>query len=251
MSGREPTPAERAAGALALALDLSDVDEALALVGELGGYFRTVKVGLELFCAAGPSIVEPLIAAGHDVFLDLKLHDIPTTVERAARVVGAIGVRYVTVHTAGGPAMVAAAAEGLRQGAHGAGRPPPIGLGVTVLTSDPTPPPALLAERARLASSGGLGGVVCAAPDLEVVRAAAPGLRTVVPGTRDSGWDRNDQQRVTTPADAIARGADLLVIGRGVTAAPDRVARAIALVESIDKALSARADRPGEPSMDR
>jgi orotidine-5'-phosphate decarboxylase len=229
----------RASDLLALALDVDDLDAALALAARLRGSFGVAKVGLELYAAAGPDIVAPLLEAGYRVFLDLKFHDIPTTVGKAARVVARLGVTYVTVHTAGGPSMLEAAASGLAAGAFDAGLPMPVGLGVTVLTSDPTPPESVLLERASIAARAGLGGVVCAAPDLAVVRQAVPGLVTVVPGTREPTWSKDDQQRVTTPADAIGRGADLLVIGRGVTAAADPEEAARLLVASVTEALVA------------
>jgi orotidine-5'-phosphate decarboxylase len=230
----------RAKDALALALDVADPDAAFALAERLREYFGVVKVGLELYSVAGPDIVRSLIAADYAVFLDLKFHDIPTTVRRAARAVAQIGVTFLTVHTVGGGVMLEAAVAGLTEGANAAGLSTPIGLGVTVLTSDPTPPPALLAERAALAARSGLGGVVCAAPDLRTVRDAAPGLATVVPGTREPNWARDDQQRVMTPAQAIRLGADLLVIGRGVSAAGDPEEQAVLLVESVADALAAR-----------
>jgi orotidine-5'-phosphate decarboxylase len=231
------TNPRQAKDALALALDVADPDAALALAERLGNHFGIAKIGLELYSAAGPDIVRRLVAANYRVFLDLKFHDIPTTVRRASRVVARLGVAYVTIHTAGGAAMLEAAAEGLDEGARDAGLVTPLGLGVTVLTSDPTPPEALLAERAMLAARSGLAGVVCAAPDLPIVRRAAPGLITVVPGTRELNWPSNDQQRVMTPAEAIAGGADVLVIGRGVTAAVDPQERAKLLVASVADAL--------------
>ncbi len=169
---------------LALALDLGSLAEASALARHLAPFFGIAKIGLELFSAAGPLAVEALAAEGFTVFVDLKLHDIPTTVQRAAMVLGSLGVGYATVHTTGGQAMCAAAAEGLASGAAAAGHRPPIGLGVTVLTSDAEASAELLAARAALAAAAGLTGLVCAATDLAVVRGAAPGLVTVVPGTR-------------------------------------------------------------------
>jgi orotidine-5'-phosphate decarboxylase len=222
---------------LAIALDLDDLDRARALAASLSGYFAVAKIGLELYSAAGPDAVRALGDLGYDVFVDLKLHDIPTTVRRASVVLGALGVRYVTVHTQGGGPMCAAAAAGLVEGAATAGVPPPIGVGVTVLTSDDPPPARVLAERAALAAASGLGGVVCAASDLEVVTAAAPGVCTVVPGIRTAGVAPDDQRRHATPAEAIARGADLLVIGRAVTGSGDPVGAAEALNAEVATAL--------------
>ncbi len=215
---------------LALALDVDDLVVALRLARRVRPWFGVAKVGLELFGAAGPEAVVALSAEGYRVFLDLKLHDIPTTVGRAARVIGGLGAHYTTVHTAGGEAMVRAAVEGMADGASSAGVPSPCVLGVTVLTSDVHAPPALLRDRAALAAGSGCCGLVCAAADLSVTRAAAPGLITVVPGIRPSGVRPDDQARAADPAAAVSAGADILVIGRAVTAAedPERVAAAVA-----------------------
>ncbi|HUZ20975.1 MAG TPA: orotidine-5'-phosphate decarboxylase [Acidimicrobiales bacterium] len=219
---------------LALALDLDDLDEARALARRLAPYFRVAKVGLELYAAAGPRAVELLRADGFDVFVDVKLHDIPTTVGRSARVLGRLAPAYVTVHTAGGGAMVRAAVEGLAQGGADAGAArTPMALGVSVLTSDPRAAPTVLEERARLTVVAGCGGVVCAATDLALVRRVAPGLLAVVPGTRPPGAPHDDQARVATPAEALAAGAGLLVVGRSVTRAPDPGAAAAALAETL------------------
>jgi orotidine-5'-phosphate decarboxylase len=183
----------------------------------------TVKVGLRLFLRHGHDAVLKCREAsgGRDVFLDLKLHDIPTTVGRAATVLGRTGARYVNFHVAGGPAMLRAAVEGLDTGAKEAGLPAPTALGVTVLTSEPDAPDDLLRERVATALEAGCGGLVCGAPDLALIRPLAPGATLVVPGTRPPWAATNDQGRVATPAEALAAGADLLVVGRAVTAAPD------------------------------
>jgi orotidine-5'-phosphate decarboxylase len=206
---------------LALALDLPDLDDAVRLYRDLSEHIGVAKVGLELWAAAGPATVRAFTDLGAEVFLDLKLHDIPTTVGRAATVLGRTGARYVNFHVAGGPAMLRAAVEGLDTGAKEAGLPAPTALGVTVLTSEPDAPPELLTERATTAFDAGCGGLVCGAPDLALIRPLAPGATLVVPGTRPSWAATNDQGRVATPAEALAAGADLLVVGRAVTAAPD------------------------------
>jgi len=221
---------------LVVALDVADLPAAVATATAVAPYFATAKVGLELFSAAGPDAVGELSALGYRIFLDLKLHDIPTTVGRAAAVIGGLGVDLVTVHTAGGADMVTAAVEGIAAGAAAAGRQPPGVLGVTVLTSDPDADPVVVAARARLAGNCGCWGVVCAASDLAVVRAEAPDLRTMVPGIRPAGSAVNDQARVATPAAAIAAGADQLVIGRAVTAAADPVAGAAAVATEVANA---------------
>lgn len=206
---------------LALALDVDDAVVAQRLAHRLRPWFGVAKVGLELFGAVGPEIVSTLADEDYRVFLDLKLHDIPTTVSRAARVLGALGAAFTTVHTLGGVTMVRAAVDGMAEGAAAAGAPPPCVLGVTVLTSEVDAPEDVLVARALLAAQAGCGGVVCAAPDLPVVRRTVPGLQAVVPGIRPVGTPRDDQGRIATPAGAIAAGADLLVVGRAVTSAPD------------------------------
>ena len=218
---------------LALALDMDDLVGARRLVSLLGPYFGTLKMGLELYSASGPDAVGGFADDGFDVFCDLKLHDIPTTVGRAARVVGSLGARWMTVHTMGGAAMVAAAVDGLAEGAAGAGLPTPGALGVTVLTSDETATGADLEARCEVAARNGCEGIICAAPDLPTTEPWADRLVRVVPGIRMPGSDPHDQSRVAGPGEALAAGADLLVIGRMVTAADDPVAAAEALVDSL------------------
>jgi orotidine-5'-phosphate decarboxylase len=225
---------------LALALDVDDLVVALRLARRLRPWFGIAKVGLELFGAAGPETVSALTVEGYRVFLDLKLHDIPTTVARAGRVVGGLGVAFTTVHTQGGEAMMRAAVEGMAEGASAAGAPDPCVLGVTVLTSDADAPPEVLSARAALAKAAGCGGLVCAAGDLAVTRAAAPGLVTVVPGIRPAGVGADDQARAATPGSAIASGADILVVGRAVTSAAEPEIVAGALCTEVNLAISAR-----------
>ncbi|HLI16147.1 MAG TPA: orotidine-5'-phosphate decarboxylase [Acidimicrobiales bacterium] len=225
----EPGPALRRR--LVLALDCAALEAALALARPLVAYFGVAKVGLELFGAVGPAALAPLASLGYEVFLDLKLHDIPTTVGRAARVAGRLGASYLTLHAAGGAAMLEAGVAGLAEGAAASGVPG-AALAVTVLTSE-GPAPGLAAERAALAARAGCRGVVCAAGDLPGVRAAAPGLLACVPGIRLPGGERHDQARSAAPAEALAAGADLLVVGRAVTQAPDPLAAAEALVAAL------------------
>jgi orotidine-5'-phosphate decarboxylase len=215
---------------LALALDVETLTAARSLAHRLAPWFAFVKIGLELFVAEGPAAVEALISDGFGVFLDLKLHDIPTTVERAARRARQIGATYLTVHAAGGEAMLRAGVEGFAEGAKPSSSVSGGGvLGVTVLTSEPDAPEALLCERTSRSARVGCVGVVCAATDLAVVRRTAPDLLAVVPGVRLAGGSVDDQARATTPAAAAAAGAGLLVIGRTVTAAPDPEAAACAV----------------------
>jgi orotidine-5'-phosphate decarboxylase len=235
---------------LALALDVDDLAAAVALADRLHPWFGVVKVGLELFTAAGPAAVEKLARPDRRVFLDLKLHDIPTTVGKAARQVGRLGVGYVTLHAAGGVDMLRAGVDGLDAGAADAGlEERPVALGVTVLTSDPDA--SAFPARLAAAVAGGCGGVVCSVRELPAVlhfRGTPPNPRersrllAVVPGIRLPGGATHDQARVGTPAEAIAAGADLLVVGRAVTAAPDPEAAAAAL----SAATVSRRNHPGD-----
>ena len=218
---------------LALALDMDDLVVALRLARDLQPYFGVAKVGLELFSATGPDAVVAMQELGYEVFLDLKLHDIPTTVEKAARVIGALGVRYLTIHATGGPVMLRAGIEGCHTGAAAAGHEAPVPLAVTVLTSDNDAPEHILPKRIGFAVEAGAGGVICAGTDVRLVHQLAPRLITVVPGTRPAGTPTHDQARVTTPGEAIAAGADLLVIGRTVTHADDPAAAAESLAASL------------------
>lgn len=218
---------------LALALDTDDLVDALRLARELRPWFGVAKVGLELFSAAGPEAVNRMIDLGYDVFVDLKLFDIPTTVGKAARVIGSLGASYLTLHARDDAPMLIAGVEGFRDGALAAGLPEPCALAVTVLTSDPGAPAHVLPRRVALAAETHCGGIVCAASDLHDARQIAPRLLRVVPGIRPAGTPTHDQQRFATPASAIADGADLLVVGRAVTAATDHAAAAAALVAEL------------------
>jgi orotidine-5'-phosphate decarboxylase len=221
---------------LCLALDVDDLVVALRVARRLRPWFGVAKVGLELFGAAGPETVSALTVEGYRVFLDLKLHDIPTTVRRAATVIGGLGTAFATVHTQGGIDMLRAAVDGMASGASAAGAPAPCVLGVTVLTTDAHAPGELLAERAALAADAGCGGIVCAASDLGITRRVAPDLLKVVPGIRPAGTGHDDHARAATPAAAIAAGADLLVVGRAVTTADDPERVADALVKEVSAA---------------
>jgi len=213
---------------LCLALDTDGEDDAVALAAELQPWFAVVKVGYQLLLSAGPGVIVRLADAGFDVFADLKLHDIPNTVENGARAAGRWGVRYLTVHTAGGPDVLSAAVAGLASTASDA-----VALGVTVLTSDAHAPPELVAARADAARQAGCGGVVCAVTDLPAVG----GMRAVTPGIRLAGGCADDQARISTPGAAIAGGADLLVVGRTVSGAQDRRGAAEAVATEVAQAL--------------
>ncbi|HEY6533381.1 MAG TPA: orotidine-5'-phosphate decarboxylase [Acidimicrobiales bacterium] len=221
---------------LALALDVDDIVEAQRLASELSPWFGVAKVGLELYSAAGPEAIEVLVGDGFEVFADLKLLDIPTTVAKSARVIGSLGASYLTVHTRAGVDHVRAGVEGLAEGANAAGLALPTCLGITVLTSEPADPVAL-ADRVAIAEAADCGGVVCASSDLAQVGALAPDLLTVVPGIRPGGVAHHDQARPATPTEAIVAGAHVLVIGRAVTEAADPVAAAAAIAAEVAAAL--------------
>ncbi len=211
---------------MALALDVDDLVEATRLGRQLSPWFGVAKVGLELFAAAGPDAIGAMIDLGYDVFLDIKLHDSPTTVRKAASVSGALGVTYLTMHAHGGSDMLKAGVEGFAEGAREAGLPEPTALAITVLTSDAEAPDHIVPARLRVAVEAGCGGIVCAASDLKDIREMAPRTMRVVPGIRAAGGDRHDQPKAVTPAEALQAGADLLVIGRAVTQASDPAAAA-------------------------
>ena len=196
-----------------VALDVSTATDALAITDRLGDACRFYKVGLELFVSAGPTVVAALRSRGLDVFLDLKLHDIPNTVAGAVRSAVRLDVRLLTVHAAGGPAMLRAAAD-----AAGAG----CGLlGVTVLTSLEAPE-GEVARLAALAAEAGLHGVVCSGREAPSVRARwGDELAVLVPGIRPAGSATHDQTRVVTPSQAAEAVATYVVLGRAVTQAAD------------------------------
>jgi orotidine-5'-phosphate decarboxylase len=218
---------------LAIALDVDDLVVALRMARDVKPWFGVAKVGLELFTAAGPDVVGLLVDAGFRVFLDLKLHDIPTTVSKAARVIGSFGASYLTLHAHGGPVMLRAGVDGLNEGAQAAGLPSPTALAVTVLTSDKGAPAHILGQRVAAAAEGKCGGVVCAAADAQEAKQLAPRLMVVVTGIRAAGTETHDQARAATPQQAFDAGADLVVVGRAVTLADDRAAAAEALLSGL------------------
>jgi orotidine-5'-phosphate decarboxylase len=236
------TPKDR----LAVALDFGDARQALAFVDSLGRTCQWLKVGMELYYAAGNTFIQRLRARGYDVFLDLKLHDIPNTVVGAVRSVAPEGASLLTVHASGGAAMMTAAAEA----ASVLGSPRL--LAVTVLTSmdanelagvgiASTPADQVL-RLAKLAQQCGIDGMVCSAEEVALLRKeTGPDTLLVVPGIRPSGTAVGDQKRVATPAKAIADGASMLVVGRPITRAADPIAAVKAILEEIEQATTTQA----------
>jgi orotidine-5'-phosphate decarboxylase len=220
---------------LAIVLDVPSLEEALDLAREVEPWFGVAKVGLELFAAAGPGAIEPLRDLGFRVFCDLKLHDIPTTVGRASRVLGRLGVTYLNFHAAGGVDMLRAGVEGAFDGARDAGCAAPVPLAVTVLTSDADA--SAFDARLACAIEAGCGGVVCSVQEIERVKRARQDFVTVVPGIRLDDGDHHDQSRVGTPTQVAAAGADVLVVGRAVSAADDRRAAARHVHRAVSDAL--------------
>ena len=227
-----------------VALDVPDAAAALALAARLDASKCSLKVGKELFTAAGPGLVRELAGRGFRVFLDLKFHDIPNTVAQACAAATRLGVWMLNVHASGGAAMMAAARDAVGRTAAEAGLPRPLLIAVTVLTSlsagdlaaigvNASPEEQVL-RLARLTQAQGLDGVVCSAREAAALkRALGPGFTLVTPGIRPEGSAANDQARVMTPPQAIAAGADYLVIGRPIAAASDPQAALDAILASI------------------
>ena len=214
-----------------VALDVADVTAALEIVDALGDSCRFYKVGSELFTACGPRIVRELRAREAEVFLDLKLHDIPNTVAGGLRGAAALGARIVTVHAAGGEAMIRAAVQ-----AAGDARRCAV-FAVTLLTSldasevariwgrgEPLDAGSEVVRLAGIARAGGAAGVVCSGREAKAVKERfGSSLELLIPGIRLAGGATHDQSRTVTPGEAVAAGADYVIVGRAVTAASDRV----------------------------
>jgi orotidine-5'-phosphate decarboxylase len=223
-----------------VALDYADAASARALVKRLHPGLCRLKVGKELFVAAGPAFVTELVAQGFAVFLDLKFHDIPNTVAQACKAAARLEVWMLNVHAAGGPRMLAAAREALEGG--DAARP--LLIAVTVLTSmdaeelqavgvAATPQQQVL-RLAKLARQAGLDGVVCSAWEASLLRREiGPDFCLVTPGIRPTGSAAGDQSRILTPAQALAAGADYLVVGRPITQAPEPLAALESIAQEI------------------
>jgi orotidine-5'-phosphate decarboxylase len=218
-----------------VALDFEEPVRALALADGLDPAACGLKIGKELFVVAGPELVRWVVARGFRVFLDLKFHDIPNTVAQACTAATRLGLCMINVHASGGRAMLTAARAAVDQAAAGQGRPAPLLLGVTVLTSlddadlremgVAATATAQALALARLAASCKLDGVVCSAVEAPDLRAAlGKSFKLVTPGIRPATSGRDDQARIITPEEAMANGADYLVIGRPITRARDPLA---------------------------
>lgn len=220
-----------------VALDFDEAEQALRLVRQIKEYLTFFKVGSQLYTREGPDLIKQLLDLGVDVFLDLKFHDIPETVRKSVRVASSLGVRFLTVHTSGGSAMMEAALNGASE-SHSTV------LGVTVLTS--MGPEALqevgvrapltdhVLHLAGLAQRAGLKGLVCSPLEIEPIRQAlGDKMLLVTPGIRGANDRRGDQTRTLSAAEALRLGADHLVIGRPITAAEDPEAAALGLYSEI------------------
>ena len=226
---------------LIVALDLPERAQADELARALAPSVRWYKIGLELYCSEGPSLVRDYVDAGRQVFLDLKLHDIPATVGRAtARLVG-LGAGLLTVHASGGKAMMSAAAEAASKSSSGDRLKI---LAVTVLTSldqddlvavgSGMPMRELVVQRALLAVDAGCDGVVASPHEASALRALLPeDFLIVTPGVRPKGESAGDQKRVMTPSEARAAGADMVVVGRPIRDAPDPLAAALRIIAEL------------------
>ncbi len=229
---------------LIVALDFPTLADAAEMVGKLSPVVSWFKVGSELFTAAGPDAVAMVRAYGGRVFLDLKYHDIPNTVGRTVAAAMRLGAEMLTVHIAGGEAVLRAAVEA-SQSVSRPQTPDPgprvVILGVTVLTSQRVDGQQPVVEAALLAQTCGLGGVVASAREVPAIkRACGIDLTVVTPAIRAAGAAGDDQRRVVTPVEAIAAGADYLVVGRPITAAAAPRQAAEELVDEIEQAVTRR-----------
>lgn len=214
------------------ALDTKDVLEAVRITNKLANRIAMVKLGLEFFTKNGTDGVNAVIDSGVPVFLDLKFHDIPNTVEHAVRSAVKMNINMLTVHTLGGSDMMKAAVKAAKDESNKLGKKPPLVVGVTVLTSIDDEDlnkiginkttNEFVGELAMLAKDSGLDGVVCSPFDIDLVKSkTSKDFITVVPGIRPNNSDKNDQKRIMTPTEAVQKGAEYLVIGRPITRSND------------------------------
>lgn len=227
---------------LCVALDLSDIVEMVNVVEHLRGTVRMFKVGAQLFCSCGPGAVYALRSRGLEVFVDMKLHDIPSVVEEAASRLAACGANMLTIHASAGPSAFKNAKRAISRFPD-----PPKILAVTVLTSLDTktlkllgftkPTEKLTIELAKMACEAGADGVVASVKDVPLLRKKIPGLFVVCPGIRPSGTETHDQVRVATPAEAAKVGANVVVVGRPIIRAQDPQKAASRILDEMRTAL--------------
>lgn len=238
---------EQVENRLIVALDVATLAEVRQLVATLGDSVHYYKVGMQLFYSTGMDCLTYLRAAGKDIFLDLKMHDIPNTVAQGAAALTRLGVGMINVQASGGAAMMRAAAAQVAATAAGLNIPRPKLIAVTVLTSmdeqewsllrHSTGIPEQVVQLAKLAKASGLDGVVASPQEAALIRAACgPDFAIITPGVRPQGAVLHDQSRVATPAAALGAGADYLVVGRPITAAPDPRAAAQAILAEMRQA---------------
>jgi len=227
-----------------VALDVPDAERAVALAGQLSSFVGAFKIGSELFTSAGPEIVRRIRQTGAPVFLDLKFHDIPNTVAKAVANAVRLDVQMLTIHTSGGSAMMHAAESSAQETAASLGRPAPLVLGVTVLTSmdraavaelgGESDVPKQVSRLGALAAAASLRGLVCSPLEVALLRGVHPAsMQLVTPGIRSGTEKADDQKRTLSGRDALAAGANWLVIGRPIYAASDPQAAAEAILESL------------------
>lgn len=238
-----------------VALDVSDLARAEQLVEQLCQRVGAFKIGSELFTLGGPELVRRVRSTGASVFLDLKFHDIPNTVAKAVAAAVQLDVQMLTIHTSGGVEMMRAAEQSAQESAKALGRTPPLVLGVTVLTSLDSNElseigyqgnAARQVERlASLAVKAGLRGLVCSALEVVALRQMLPsGLKLVTPGIRASGQAAGDQKRTLSATEAVAAGADWLVVGRPIYASTDPVGAVDQMLAALDAQAKAPKERP-------
>ena len=232
---------------LIVALDVDSVEQARRLVEQLRDVVGMFKVGSQLFTAAGPELVREIVSGGNKVFLDLKFHDIPNTVAAAAVEATRLGVSIFNVHASGGSEMMARTAQAVAETSQQEQLAKPAVIAVTLLTSAneatlreigiEAQPDKLVTQLARMAATAGLDGVVASAMEAPAIRTATSrDFLIVTPGVRPAGAMAGDQKRITTPGEAIVRGADYIVVGRPILRAPDPVFAAAQIIEEITDA---------------
>jgi orotidine-5'-phosphate decarboxylase len=235
---------------LIVALDVETAEEARRLVDALRGIAGIFKIGLQLFTATGPDLVREIIRGGEKIFLDLKFHDIPNTVAAAGVEATRLGVSMFNIHASGGSTMMRRTVDAVAQWAASEGLARPAILGVTVLTSSnqgtleeigiSDKPDKVVARLAKLAADSGLNGIFASALEVSLIREVVtkPDFIVVTPGVRPAGTGPDDQARVMSPREAIGAGADYLVVGRPIIAAPDPARAAQSILDEMQRSAA-------------